>query len=216
MNILVALLTCQPFAKSWDKSLPGTCGDVTKSFVAIASLDVAIDFLILILPMPVIWHLQMPKVTKIGLSALFAVGTFDMIIGALRIQATAKTNFDGDWELSLGENYFWSIMEPGLAIIVACGVIMRPVLERILPNCLLLERSRGGRYQSRRYARVDELRDPLRSNQPSNIISSTATASNDIELDTFKSPHGDCDILNNKEEVVMQRDIVVEQEVRES
>ena len=97
MKILSAFLTCRPFAKNWNKSLPGSCGDAEKSFVAIASLDVLIDCLILCLPVPVIWRLQMPKATKPGLSVLFAVGTFDVAIGALRIQANAKTDFSGDW-----------------------------------------------------------------------------------------------------------------------
>ncbi len=54
----------------------GDCLDVAAVSTAVASLNVASDILILLLPMPLVWYfLTIPRKQKIALTAVFATGS---------------------------------------------------------------------------------------------------------------------------------------------
>jgi hypothetical protein len=73
--ILTAFVLCTPFAFSWDNTIPGgKCADQTAWFIAIGVLDLTVDLMILVLPMPVIWKLQLPVGNRIALLGIFCVG----------------------------------------------------------------------------------------------------------------------------------------------
>jgi hypothetical protein len=73
--ILTAFILCQPFAFSWDSTIPGgKCSDQTAWFIAIGVLDLTVDLMILVLPMPIIWKLQLPVGNRIALLGIFCVG----------------------------------------------------------------------------------------------------------------------------------------------
>ena len=51
------------------------CGDTVMEMKALAVSDVVTDFLILSFPMPLIWRLQMSVRQKMGVTAIFLIGT---------------------------------------------------------------------------------------------------------------------------------------------
>jgi hypothetical protein len=65
---------CTPVSRAWDKTIPGTCINITAFWYANAGYSIATDVIILILPMPVIWGLRLRKAQKIGLMGVFALG----------------------------------------------------------------------------------------------------------------------------------------------
>ncbi len=73
-QVLDTFLLCHPLAKNWDILLPGRCGDKIRSSIAVSACNVAIDLTIIILPMPMIWGLQMATRRKIELTITFALG----------------------------------------------------------------------------------------------------------------------------------------------
>lgn len=73
-NIIQVFLICRPFARSYDPSVPGTCGDQIASFIAIGSFNVVTDCIILSLPLTTIWNLKMKTPAKLGLTGVFLVG----------------------------------------------------------------------------------------------------------------------------------------------
>jgi len=73
--ILSAFLLCRPFAFNWDPTIPdGRCGNRVLSYVLTGVLNIITDVLVLCLPIPVIWNLQMRVANKIALTGVFAVG----------------------------------------------------------------------------------------------------------------------------------------------
>lgn len=75
MVVLTAFLLCRPLAYNWDPTIPGgTCANQDATFIAVGALDVVMDTLILILPLPTIWNLQIPRSNKIALSGIFGLG----------------------------------------------------------------------------------------------------------------------------------------------
>ena len=73
--IFMALTICQPLVKNWEPLLPGHCGSLTDSVLWTSVINVAVDLAIIILPMPMIWRLQMATHRKIALTITFGLGS---------------------------------------------------------------------------------------------------------------------------------------------
>lgn len=65
---------CVPLSKDWDPSLPGYCLDETYIRIFNSASTIFTDIIILCLPAPQIWRLQLRKSEKVGLTCLFALG----------------------------------------------------------------------------------------------------------------------------------------------
>jgi hypothetical protein len=73
--ILCGFLLCRPFAFNWDQSIPGgKCGNQVLSYILTGSFNIVTDVMVLCIPIPMIWRLQMPFRNKVGLTLIFAVG----------------------------------------------------------------------------------------------------------------------------------------------
>ena len=68
------LFACTPVAKSWEHNLPGSCTDSKMDLIGTAIPNIFTDLILLILPMPVLWRLQMGLSRKLALAGVFAVG----------------------------------------------------------------------------------------------------------------------------------------------
>lgn len=79
-TILSCLLICRPLALNWDPTLEGTCGDQLLSYTITGSFNLATDVIVLILPLPYLWKLQMKLYKKIILSCTFSLGIWSVIV----------------------------------------------------------------------------------------------------------------------------------------
>ncbi len=70
----VIWLLCQPLSKFWDSTVPGKCINTYRYYLTGTALNILIDVAILVLPMPVIWSLKMPRRQQIWVSGIFALG----------------------------------------------------------------------------------------------------------------------------------------------
>ena len=68
------VLTCRPLSKTWNPLQPGVCESPFASLIALSSFNIATDLIIILLPMPMIWGLQMATHRKIELTIIFALG----------------------------------------------------------------------------------------------------------------------------------------------
>jgi hypothetical protein len=70
------IFPCTPFKKAWDVTIiEGSCIDRTPVFMATAVLNMITDVLLLILPIPMVVKLHMPRVQKMGLVCAFSIGS---------------------------------------------------------------------------------------------------------------------------------------------
>lgn len=73
--ILNMFFTCRPLAYNWDKNIPeGSCSNSTVQQVVFGVIQMAIDLAIVVMPMPVIWKLQIPTKKKLVLMGILSVG----------------------------------------------------------------------------------------------------------------------------------------------
>ena len=74
-TILGACLICLPIAYNWDHSIAGGhCGNQKSLDLFIGIFNLLMDVTVVVLPMPVLWGLQMAVARKIVLSMMFGLG----------------------------------------------------------------------------------------------------------------------------------------------
>ena len=71
------IFACTPIHWFWDHNpVTGHCSvSVQKVFYVQAIPNIATDLILLALPMPLIWKLQLPKAQKVALSGIFLLGS---------------------------------------------------------------------------------------------------------------------------------------------
>jgi hypothetical protein len=70
-----SLFACQPIQYFWDKTISGgSCLDRQVTWMTNAALDIITDVVIIILPMPAISVLNLPRKQKIFITIIFATG----------------------------------------------------------------------------------------------------------------------------------------------
>ncbi|CAG8150323.1 unnamed protein product [Penicillium salamii] len=108
----IICLACQPIARQWDMSVKGKCIDTVSFYYAIAGTNLAFDIAIFVLPMPVLWKLQLRQKEKIVLTGLFALGFFVTIIQIARIFQVKNLKVVTDSEKLI----IWSVIEVSLGV----------------------------------------------------------------------------------------------------
>ena len=73
--IPTTIFQCAPVQSLWDHSIPNRrCNDIRLHYSLAGVPNILTDAVMLILPLPIIWKLQMDKGTKAGVLATFASG----------------------------------------------------------------------------------------------------------------------------------------------
>lgn len=126
--VMAGLAMCQPFARNWDRSIPGHCGDQTLYYTCLGVINIVFEVAILALPMPVIYKLKMPLRRKIGVVALLSVGTSACAITVYRQATLANLDF-ADMTYSGLAATILSGLEPSVALMLACVPLLRPLFR---------------------------------------------------------------------------------------
>jgi hypothetical protein len=131
-NIIIISVRCVPFSKNWSFTEPGTCLPQIPIVAAVAGWGLAIELAIWSLPIPVSWRLQLPRSSKVALSLIFGLGILDIGVGIGRLVTILQVDEkDPTWsEVPALE---WLAIEPSIAIIVACLMVCRPLMEKLGP-----------------------------------------------------------------------------------
>ncbi len=68
-------LLCKPIAYSWDKTIPGGyCTNENLAYLIAGITNLVVDTIVVILPMPMLWGLQVPLSRKLGVAGMFSLG----------------------------------------------------------------------------------------------------------------------------------------------
>ena len=69
------IFECTPIDFSWDqRGGHGHCINLDKFFLGQAIPNIVTDIVLLSIPLPMIWHLQLPRSQKMALSGVFLLG----------------------------------------------------------------------------------------------------------------------------------------------
>lgn len=73
-GIFAFLFSCQPLSYNWNVDQEGHCISKVDFWIAIAVAHMGTEIVILLLPLPMVWKLQLPLSRKIEVSFMFALG----------------------------------------------------------------------------------------------------------------------------------------------
>ncbi|KAK4247262.1 hypothetical protein C7999DRAFT_14669 [Corynascus novoguineensis] len=127
---LMGFLMCRPFAFNWDQTIPdGRCGNQVLSYQITGALNLVTDVIVLSLPMPYLYGLNLALYKKLVLMVTFAVGLFTCIVSGLRLGALSSIDYS-DITFNVPTSLVFSGLEPCLAVTLACVPVLRPLLGK--------------------------------------------------------------------------------------
>ncbi|MCJ1476642.1 hypothetical protein MMC13_005310 [Lambiella insularis] len=104
------IFECTPIDYFWtaDSGVDGRCIAIQKYFLGQAIPSIITDLVILIIPLPPIWHLNLPTTQRIALSGVFLLGSFVTFTSIYRlVLLTRLTQVDITWNYA--EAAIWTV-----------------------------------------------------------------------------------------------------------
>jgi hypothetical protein len=93
---VATILQCTPIPRVWDKSIPGTCINLTAFWFTNAAYTIVTDLILLFMPIRIVWSLQLRKAQKAAIIMVFAMGSIVTICSIIRTTyiVTSSTSTD--------------------------------------------------------------------------------------------------------------------------
>ncbi|KAJ5562498.1 Integral membrane protein [Penicillium sp. DV-2018c] len=134
--IISAFFNCVPVAKFWDTSLKGFCLSKKGLWFSNASMHIATDIAILIIPIPALMAVDLPRRQKIALMIMFGLGGFVCITSIVRLVSLKKISDSKDPTYDNVGAAAWSAVECNTGIICACLPTLKPLIARLFPGMI--------------------------------------------------------------------------------
>ncbi|EKD14281.1 uncharacterized protein L3040_008370 [Drepanopeziza brunnea f. sp. 'multigermtubi'] len=112
-------LQCRPIRAFWDRSIDGNCIPVNTFVITNQVFNVIMDFVLLALPLPLIWNLRRSWQEKLALTGIFALGGFVCFASVYRI-ASLLIIVPAQITNTVYQATLWTHIEPSVGIICAC------------------------------------------------------------------------------------------------
>ncbi|TDZ30726.1 hypothetical protein C8035_v002322 [Colletotrichum spinosum] len=136
--LFLQIFQCIPFEYNWlgwkGDFGPHHCLDInTLAFVA-GGLSISHDVIILLLPLPLLYHLNMGFRKKAGIFLMFSLGVFILITSCVRLRYIVlfTRSLNPTWDFT--DPLVWSGVEVSVSMIVVCLPAMRILLSRLVPQ----------------------------------------------------------------------------------
>ncbi|KAF1958161.1 hypothetical protein CC80DRAFT_469031 [Byssothecium circinans] len=134
--LIGSLSICKPLAYQWDKTIPGgRCGNLIRGYQLIGIPNLLSDIIMMVLPLPAIWKLQMGIAAKIGLVVTFLFGSAGTITCILRVVTFFhSTTLLTDPTYTCVATFSYLIAEAGTYFMAACIPHLRYLKRRMFPE----------------------------------------------------------------------------------
>ncbi|KAJ5703431.1 hypothetical protein N7493_011820 [Penicillium malachiteum] len=135
-------ISCIPAsAKQWNSSLKGHCIQTQPFYFALGGTSITLDVIIITLPLPVLWRLQLRTKQKILLVALFALGFFVTVVQVIRILTVKDLkNYTDSKNIVI-----WSCVEISLGVVVSCIPTYGPLFKEFASTVNSYRNRQSGR-----------------------------------------------------------------------
>ncbi|KAI1352246.1 hypothetical protein F5Y01DRAFT_324468 [Xylaria sp. FL0043] len=131
MVSLEIFLICKPIQYTWDKTIPGgTCYNQRLAYLSAAIVNLIIDATIVILPMPLIFGLQLTFLKRMGVVGMFSLGGLVCVISLDRVLWVSTWDLC-DLTFGVVNVTVYTMLEPFLGVVNACLPVIKPALIKI-------------------------------------------------------------------------------------
>ncbi|KAJ0123092.1 integral membrane protein [Diaporthe amygdali] len=104
------------------------CGPSTELWIVAGSLNILTDLIVLIIPMPYLFKLEMTMYKKVTLMVTFGLGLVVCIISAVKVALLPSVD-TGDITFSIQHAMIMTVLESSLAVVLACIPVLRPLFR---------------------------------------------------------------------------------------
>ncbi|KAM0802748.1 hypothetical protein BDR22DRAFT_970990 [Usnea florida] len=134
------MLQCYPISVNWT-GLGGNgdaCIDENMMYLGQAFSDAITDLIILVMPIPWVWALQLPPKQKVGVSSMFLLGILTIAASVTKLVIFYRIAFesnsgDEDFTYLFTPTVYWPMVESSLGIVGACLPLFRPIISGSFP-----------------------------------------------------------------------------------
>ncbi|CAK4032225.1 cfem domain-containing [Lecanosticta acicola] len=137
--LLITVFQCTPVNMAWlhwDKEHAGRCNNINAQSWASAALNIALDVFVVVLPMPMLWRMNLNLRKKLLVMMMFGVGFFVTLVSILRLQLLVKfgdsQNVTHDYK-AVG---YWTVIEVDTALCCACMPGIRNLIRKAFPRSM--------------------------------------------------------------------------------
>ena len=99
-TLIVTLLGCVPLKALWDQTIVGRCINLRAFWRYGTSVNLITDLVMLVLPMPVIWRLEISRKAKLGLTVTFLTGSVYVLVWPSHTDERLANSMLGAWSLA--------------------------------------------------------------------------------------------------------------------
>ncbi|KAJ0309102.1 hypothetical protein COL5a_001223 [Colletotrichum fioriniae] len=192
-TILIGIFICQPVAMNWNPATPGgKCGDQNAAFAAVGYFDLATDLIILVLPIPMVYNLQLRWPHKVALYIIFGAGALTMIFAALRLKNVLTMDFTDVTYSQVGV-VLMGTLEPGVAIIVSSSPLLKPIFDATVGRFWSLRGTRGATTRSGGAGAASAKPNTLQTIGQSGLLGSKLSRAGGGRFSQMHSTHSDDD-----------------------
>ncbi|RMD41091.1 hypothetical protein DV735_g4055, partial [Chaetothyriales sp. CBS 134920] len=151
---LYNILQCMPVSAGYTYPRPdtATCTDIVTLYLSSSPVNIITDVAILLLPIPILTGLRLPRKQKIILIVTFSFGIFIAVVDVVRLaylqsaaieqlkastdngglSASSQEQNDFSWYASF--SFMWCAVEVNVGCICACVPSLKPLFLRFLPK----------------------------------------------------------------------------------
>ena len=121
---------------NWDQTRSGQCNNVNAQSWASAGLNIFLDIIVVILPMPMLWNMNLNPRKKFLVMLMFGVGFFVTFVSILRLRLLVKFGDSKNISYDYKQIGYWTVIEIDTALVCACMPGIRNLIRRAFPRAM--------------------------------------------------------------------------------
>ncbi|KAJ5289104.1 hypothetical protein N7478_002134 [Penicillium angulare] len=136
--VISGFVFCIPIHDFWtlDRSIhKKNCLPEGPVWYSNAAMQILSDIVIMVLPLPPVLKLQLPRKQKVGIILVFCVGIFVIATSSARVYQLSHMIDGHDLTKTNSEAAVWSSLETNISIICACLLPLYPLISRVFTLC---------------------------------------------------------------------------------
>ncbi|KAL8647428.1 MAG: hypothetical protein Q9210_005566 [Variospora velana] len=134
--LLMAIFACRPVRASWDLTLrrkkTTKCNPQPYDTENVYGFcNIITDFVLIIMPIPMVWNMQSGFKKKTGIILVFMTGAFVCVVAIIRQYYAYNSGQSGNPSRGIITIKIWMAIEVNVAIIVACLPALTPLFKKL-------------------------------------------------------------------------------------